>query len=59
MHSFVAYYFELNILNLCYFDAGQAFVRKKIEEGVLMLLPGVCGNLSAKVARLNHTVVTD
>ena len=40
-------------LNLCQFDAEQAFVQSNLDEGVFMRLSLGCGEMSGKVVRLN------
>ena len=40
-------------LDLCHFDAEQAFVQSNLEEDVFLRLPRGCGNMSVQVVRLN------
>ena len=42
-------------LDLCHFDAEQAFIQSDLEDNVFMHLPQGCGDLSGKVARLNRS----
>ena len=46
---------ELN-LDLCQFDAEQAFVQSVLDEVVYIRLPLGCGALSGKVVRLRHSL---
>ena len=46
---------ELN-LDLCHFDAEQAFVQSDLDEVVYITLPPSCGALSGKVERLHHSL---
>ena len=43
-------------LDLCHFDAEQAFVQSDLKENVFMRLPQGCGDLSGKVVRLNRSL---
>ena len=43
-------------LDLCHFDAEQAFVQSDLEDNVFMRLPQGCGDLSDKVVRLNRSL---
>ena len=43
-------------LDLCHFDAEQAFVQSSLEEDVFMRLPPGCGEMSGKVVRLNRSI---
>ena len=43
-------------LDLCHFDAEQAFVQSTLEEDVFMRLPQGCGEMSGKVVRLNRSL---
>ena len=43
-------------LDLCHFDAEQAFVQSKLDEDVFMRLPRGCCEMSGKVVRLNHSL---
>ena len=45
---------ELN-LDLCHFDAEQAFVQSSLDEDVFMRLPKGCGEMSGKVVRLDRS----
>ena len=44
---------RVNYLDLCHFDAEQAFVQSNLEEDVFLRLPRGCGNMSVQVVRLN------
>ena len=46
---------ELN-LDLCQFDAEQAFVQSDLDEDGYIRLPLGCGALSGKVVRLRHSL---
>ena len=46
---------ELN-LDLCQFDAEQAFVQSDLDEVVFIRLPLGCGALSGKGVRLRHSL---
>ena len=46
---------ELN-LDLCHFDAEQAFVQSSLDEDVFMRLPQGCGEMSGKVVRLDRSL---
>ena len=46
---------ELN-LDLCHFDAEQAFVQSTLDEDVYLRLPQGCGNLSGKVVKLGRSL---
>ena len=43
-------------LNLCHFDAEQAFVQSELDEVVYIRLPRGCGALSGKVVRLRRSL---
>ena len=43
-------------LNLCHFDAEQAFVQSDLDEVVCIRLPPGCGALSGKVVRLRCVI---
>ena len=43
-------------LDLCHFDAGQAFVQSDLEEDVFLRLPKGCGDLLGKVVWLNKSL---
>lgn len=43
-------------LDLCHFDAEQAFVQSELEEEVYIRLPLGCGELSGKVVRLGRSL---
>ena len=43
-------------LDLCHFDAEQAFVQSDLEESVCMRLPHGWWDLSGKVVRLNRSL---
>ena len=43
-------------LDLCRFDAEQAFVQSSLEENVFMRLPPGCGKMSGKEARLTRSL---
>ena len=43
-------------LDLCHFDAQQAFVQSELEEEVYMRLPEACGSMTGKVVRLNRSL---
>ena len=43
-------------LNLCHFDAEQAFVQSSLHEDVFMRLPQGCGEMSGKIVRLNRSL---
>ena len=43
-------------LNLCRFDAEQAFVQSNLEEDVFLRLSQGCGNMSGQVVRLNRSL---
>ena len=43
-------------LDLCHFDAEQAFVQSNLDEDVFMRLPRGCGEMSGKVVRLNRSL---
>ena len=43
-------------LDLCHFDAEQAFVQSDLRENVFMRLPQGYGDLSGKVVRLNRSL---
>ena len=43
-------------LDLCHFDAGQAFVQSDLDEEVYNRLPSGCGALSGKVVRLRRSL---
>ena len=43
-------------LDLCHFDAEQAFVQSSLDEDVFMRLPHGCGEMSGKIVRLNHSL---
>ena len=40
-------------LNLCHFDAEQAFVQSNLDEDVFVRLPRGCGEMSGEVVRLD------
>ena len=44
-------------LELCHFDVDQAFVRADLKEDVFMRLPKGCGALSAKIVKLNKSLL--
>ena len=46
-------------LNLCHFDADQAFVQSHLEEDVFLRLPKGCDDLSGKVLRPKKSFCTD
>ena len=43
-------------LDLCHFDAEQAFVQSSLDEDVFMRLPPGCGEMSGKIVRLNRSL---
>lgn len=43
-------------LDLCHFDAEQAFVQSNLEEDVFMRLPQGCGEMSGMIVRLNRSL---
>ena len=43
-------------MDLCHFDAEQAFVQSSLEEDVFMRLPPGCGEMSGKIVRLNRSL---
>ena len=43
-------------LDLCHFDAEQAFGQSRLEEDVFMRLPPGCGEMSGKVDGLNRSL---
>ena len=43
-------------LDLCHFDAEQAFVQSDLKENVFMRLPQGCADLSGKVIRMNRSL---
>ena len=43
-------------LDLCHFDAEQAFVQSSLDEDVFMRLPPGCGEISGKIVRLNRSL---
>ena len=43
-------------LDLCNFDAEQAFVQSELEEEVFLRLPQGCGKMSGRVVRLNRSL---
>ena len=43
-------------LDLCHFDAKQAFVQSDLDEVVYIRLPPGCGALSGKVVRLRRSL---
>ena len=43
-------------LDLCHFDAEQAFVQSSLEEDVFMRLPPGCGEMLGKIVRLNRSL---
>ena len=43
-------------LDLCHFDAEQAFVQSDLDEVVYIRLPPSCGALSGKVVRLRRSL---
>ena len=43
-------------LDLCHFDAEQAFVQSDLEENVFMRLPRGCGDLSGTDVRLTRSL---
>ena len=43
-------------LDLCHFDAEQAFVQSELDEEVYLRLPKGCGSMSGKVARLRKSL---
>ena len=43
-------------LDLCHFDAEQAFVQSSLEEDVFMRLPPGCGEMSGKIVGLNRSL---
>ena len=43
-------------LDLCHFDAEQAFVQSHLDEVVYIRLPPGCGALSGKVVRLHRSL---
>ena len=43
-------------LDLCHFDAEQAFVQSELEEEVFLRLPQGCGKMSGRVVRLNRSL---
>ena len=44
-------------LELCHFDVDQDFVRADLKEDVFMRLPKGCGALSAKIVKLNKSLL--
>ena len=44
------------LLDLCHYDAEQAFVQSSLEEDGFMLLPPGCGEMSGKIVRLNRSL---
>ena len=43
-------------LDLCHFDAEQAFVQPDLKEKFFMRLPQGCADLSGKLERLNRSL---
>ena len=43
-------------LDLCHFDAEQAFVQSELDEEVYLRLPKGCGSMSSKVVRLRKSL---
>ena len=43
-------------LDLCHFDAKQAFVQSKLDEDVYLRMPQGCGALSGKVVKLGRSL---
>ena len=43
-------------LDLCHFDAEQAFARSRLKEGVFVRIPQGCGEMFAMVVRLNQSL---
>ena len=43
-------------LDLCHFDAEQAFVQSTLDEDVYLPLPQGCGNLAGKVVKLGRSL---
>ena len=43
-------------LDLCHFDAEQAFVQSELKEEVFLRLPQGCGDMSGRVVRLNRSL---
>ena len=43
-------------LDLCHFDAEQAFVQSELEEDLYIRLPQGCGELSGKVVKLGRSL---
>ena len=43
-------------LDVCHFDAEQAFVQSELDEDVFLRLPRGCGRLSGKIVRLNKSL---
>ena len=43
-------------LDLCHFDAEQAFVQSELDEEVYLRLPKGCGSMSGKVVRLRKSL---
>ena len=43
-------------LDLCHFDAEQAFVQSSLERDVFMRLPPGCGEMSGIIVRLNRSL---
>ena len=43
-------------LDLCHFDAEQAFVQSKLDEDVYLRMPQGCGALSGKVVKLGRSL---
>ena len=43
-------------LDVCRFDAEQAFVQSNLDEDAFMRLPRGCGEMSGKVVRLNRSL---
>ena len=43
-------------LDLCHFDAEQAFVQSSLDEDIFMRLPPGCGEMSGKIVRLSRSL---
>ena len=43
-------------MDICHFDAEQAFVESNLDENVFLQLPRGCGEMSGKVVRLNRSL---
>lgn len=43
-------------MDLCHFNAEQAFIQASLEEGVFIRLPPECGEISGEVTSVNRSL---